>query len=165
MSHHPVSYMVKVLSFSTISSCWESATVTLHMNVDVISDITGQSLEILENVSGFISSMYGLCQTVTDLHICNRSMRQVQPCEQLNKLVFAHLLSHKPQCHILSVWDSPSPHVVLNALISSLEHPVVLFFTKKYVGFEQVLVERVHTSSQTALLANPLACLDINYIP
>lgn len=63
------------------------------------------------------------------------------------------------------MWDSPSPHVILNALISSLEHPVVLFFTKKDVRFEQVLVERVHTSSQTALLANPLACLDINYIP
>lgn len=62
------------------------------------------------------------------------------------------------------MWDSPSPHVVLYALISSLEHLVVLFLTEQDVGFQQILIEGVHTSSQATLLANPLACLDINYI-
>lgn len=37
------------------------------------------------------------------------------------------LSSQKLQC------DSPSSHVVLNALVGSLEHLVVLFFTKKDV--------------------------------
>lgn len=61
--------------------------------------------------------------------------------------------------------DSPSPHVVLNAPVSRLEHLVVLLLTEEDVRLEQVLVERVHASTQTALLANPLACLDVHYVP
>lgn len=61
--------------------------------------------------------------------------------------------------------DSPSPHVILNAPVSRLEHLVVLLLTEEDVRLEQVLVERVHASSQAALLANPLACLDVHYVP
>lgn len=64
-----------------------------------------------------------------------------------------------------AVWDSPPPHVILNAPVSSLKHPVVLLLTEEDVRLEQVLVERVHASTQAALLANPLARLDVYYIP
>lgn len=80
-----------------------------------------------------------------------------------NNFLWSHQHSNAHVSH--SVWDSPSPHVVLNALVRILEHPMVLFFTKKDIWFEQILIEGVHTSSQTTLLANPLTCLDIYYIP
>lgn len=67
-------------------------------------------------------------------------------------------------CHISLVLNSPSSHVILDAFISSCKHPIVLFFSKEDVRLKQVLIEGVHTSSKTTLLANPLACLDINYI-
>lgn len=67
---------------------------------------------------------------------------------------------------VQNLWcDSPSSHVVLNTIVSHLEHLVVLFFTKKDVWFEQVLIERVHSSPETTLLSDPLACLYINHIP
>lgn len=78
---------------------------------------------------------------------------------------YLHPNAHMLLCRTLSVRDSPSPQVDLYALISSLEHLVVLFLAKKDVRFEQILIEGVHTSSKATLLANPLACLDINYIP
>lgn len=54
--------------------------------------------------------------------------------------------------------------MALYAVIGSLKHLVVLFFTKKDVWFEQIFIEGVHTSSKTTLFANPLTRLDINNI-
>lgn len=81
-------------------------------------------------------------------------------CKQLLSITAAASLHY-----FWALGDSPSPHVILNASVSSLKHLVVLLLTEEDVRFEQVLVERVHASTQTTLLANPLARLDVNYIP
>lgn len=94
-----------------------------------------------------VSSPFCLLRTAIHLHSCYRS----------GVCVSHSLCARLPH--------SPSPHVILNALISSLKHPVVLFLTKKDVRLEQVLIERVHARSQAALLAHPLACLNINHVP
>lgn len=61
--------------------------------------------------------------------------------------------------------SSPSPQVALDALVGSMEHPVVLLLPKQDVGLQQVLVEGVHAGSHAALLAHPLACLDVHHVP
>ena len=59
---------------------------------------------------------------------------------------------------------SPSSQVALDALVGSLEHPVVLLLPKQDVGLQEVLVERVHARAHATLLAHPLACLDVHNV-
>ena len=59
---------------------------------------------------------------------------------------------------------SPSSQVVLDALVGSLEHPVVLLLPKQDVGLQEILVEGVHARAHTTLLAHPLACLDVHNV-
>lgn len=58
----------------------------------------------------------------------------------------------------------PSPQVVLNVLISRVEHVQVFLFPKEDVGLQQVLIERIWPCSQSTLLSNPVTSLDIHNI-
>lgn len=60
--------------------------------------------------------------------------------------------------------DIPSPQVVLDVPIGSVEHLQVFLFPKEDVRLQQVLIERIRPCSQPALLSNPVTSLDIHNI-
>lgn len=54
--------------------------------------------------------------------------------------------------------------MVLNTLICSIKHFQVFFFSKENVRFQEVLIERVQSGSQAALLPDPAASLNVHNV-
>lgn len=59
------------------------------------------------------------------------------------------------------MFNSPFSVMLVDETISLIKHLIILFVSKNNVGFEQILVERIHSGSETAQQTAPFASLNI----